>query len=242
MFRMTTADHRQDEVRANLAVVRSRIARACATAGRDPNTVRLIAVTKLFPVQDAAILADLGVRDLGESRDQEASAKAATLPSLTSAPVTWHFVGRLQTNKARSVARYADLVHSVDRPALVAALAEGAVSAARGPLKVLVQVSLDGDTQRGGALVEDVLPLADQIERTGVLSITGLMAVAPMAADPDEAFDKLASAAAELTSSYPHATAISAGMSGDLEAAVRHGATHLRIGTALLGRREPTFD
>jgi pyridoxal phosphate enzyme (YggS family) len=182
-------------------------------------------------VSDVALLRDLGVGDVGENRDQEARAKAAAVPD-----VRWHFVGQLQRNKCRSVAAYADVVHSVDRPELVAALAAGAHRAGR-LIDVLVQVGLDDDAGRGGARVEDVPSLADAVAGADGLRLGGVMAVAPLAADPDAAFARLAEVAARLQATHPRADAISAGMSGDLEAAIRYGATHVRVGTALLGGR-----
>jgi uncharacterized pyridoxal phosphate-containing UPF0001 family protein len=154
-------------------------------------------------------------------------------------PVRWHFVGRLQRNKCRSVAGYAAAVHAVDRAELVGALAAGARRAGRPGLDVLVQVSLDGDPARGGALPAGLPALAAAVAAAEPLRLRGVMAVAPQAADPDEAFARLAAVADALRADHPRATAISAGMSGDLEAAIRHGATHLRIGTALLGGRPP---
>jgi pyridoxal phosphate enzyme (YggS family) len=227
-------DARSAEIAANLAAVRERIAKAAALATRDPAELTLVGVTKTFPAEDARRLYELGVADLGESRDQEARQKAAALPE-----ATWHFVGRLQRNKARSVASYAAMVHTVDRAELVDALAAGVERAGRGPIAVLIQVSLDGDPARGGALPGEVPALAEAADATGRLRTAGVMAIAPMRADPDEAFALLARVARALRAARPGATVVSAGMSGDLEAAVRHGATHLRIGTALLGRRPP---
>jgi hypothetical protein len=228
------ADPRTAEIAANLAAVRARIAAGCAAAGRDPATVTLVAVTKTFPVQDVRRLLALGVADIGENRDQEARVKAAAVPA-----ARWHFVGRLQRNKCRSVASYAVLVHSVDRPELVAALDAGARRTGRAPLDVLVQVSLDADPARGGALPADVPRLAAAIAGTAGLRLAGAMAVAPFDADPLPAFGRLAEVAAELRRDHPDATILSAGMTGDLEAALRCGATHVRIGTALLGGRTP---
>ncbi len=225
------APSRRDELERALAQVRTRIALACAAVSRDAGEVVLVAVTKTFPVADAALLRDLGVHDLAENRDQEAKQKAATITG-----VTWHFVGALQTNKARSVASYADVVHSVDRPALVDALAAAARRAER-VVEALVQVSLDGDPTRGGARPADVDALAEGIERAEGLRLGGVMAVAPREADPAAAFALLARVAAQVREAYPQATAISAGMSGDLEQAVAAGATHVRVGSALLGRR-----
>ena len=227
------AEGRAAQLAAALAALEDRLAAACAAAGRRRDEVVLVAVTKTHPAADVATLRDLGVRDVGENRDQEARAKAREVPG-----VRWHFVGGLQTNKARSVAAYADVVHSVDRPALVDALSTGAQRAGR-ELDVLLQVSLDGDPGRGGALPADVPELADRAAGAPALRLAGVMAVAPRHADPDRAFAELAGVAERLRAAHPDATAISAGMTGDLEQAVRHGATHVRVGTALLGRRPP---
>jgi pyridoxal phosphate enzyme (YggS family) len=229
------------ELAGNLTEVRQRIAEACAAAGRDPAGVQLIGVTKFFPASDAAALVDLGLADLGESRDQEASAKARELTGLTAGPVRWHFIGRLQTNKARSVARYADVVHSVDRLELVDALGRGVLTAGRTTLDALIQVSLDDDTERGGSSAKAVPELATAIAGQPGLRLAGVMAVAPMSGDLDQHFARLHEVSAELRREYPDADVISAGMSGDLEAAIRHGATHVRVGTALLGRRSATI-
>ncbi len=228
------SDPRTEEIAANLAGVRERIAAAARAAGRDPVELSLVGVTKTFPVEDARRLLGLGLTDLGEARDQEAKVKARDLPE-----ARWHFLGRLQRNKAGSVASYTAVLHSFDRPELIPALANGVRKAERDPLDVLIQVSLDGDPHRGGALIDTVPALADEAAATGLLRPAGVMAVAPVDADPDAAFATLREIAERLRAAHPAATAISAGMSADLEAAVRHGATHLRIGTALLGGRPP---
>ena len=229
------ADPRAAQIAANLAAVWRRIGAACAAAGRDPAGVTLVAVTKTFPAADVRRLLGLGVADVGENRDQEARVKAAAVPE-----ARWHFVGRLQRNKCRSVASYAALVHSVDRTELVAALAAGARRAGRdAALDVLVQVSLDGDPSRGGALPADVSGLAAAVADAAGLRLAGVMAVAPEGAAPRPAFSRLAEVAAELVRDHPNATVVSAGMSGDLEDALQCGATHVRIGTALLGGRTP---
>ncbi len=212
----------------------ARITAACATAGRSRASVTLVAVTKTWPATDAEILAGLGVSDFGENRDQEARGKAAALPRLR-----WHFVGQLQRNKCRSIASYADVVHALDRPPVVDALAAGAARAGR-TVGAFVQVSLDGDPSRGGALPADVPALAEQIARGGpALRLLGVMAVATRSADPAASFAVLAEVGGRLRATHPGATAVSAGMSGDLEVAVAAGATHLRVGTALLGSRPP---
>lgn len=230
-------EQRRAELATNLARVRARIAAACESAGRDRREITLIAVTKTFPAADAVALADLGVRDLGENRDQEAAPKAAEVAAAGVA-VRWHFVGQLQTNKCRSVVRYADLVHSVDREVVVAALNRAAARRSA-PLEVLIQVSLDDDPKRGGMSVSGVPKLADQVAECERLRLRGVMAVVPLSADPDIEYQRLADVAFELRQTHSGATVISAGMSGDLEAAIRHGATHVRVGSALLGGRPP---
>jgi PLP dependent protein len=230
---------RAEEVSAGLAVVHRRIADACADAGRDPGEVCLVVVTKTFPAEDVRVLADLGVADVGENRHQEAVEKHAACADLG---LTWHFVGAVQTNKAAAVAEYADVVHSVDRPRLVRALGRGADRAHR-RLRCLVQVSLDppGETgvmgRRSGADPDDAPALADEVAAQRNLDLAGVMAVAPRRGEPDEAFARLAEVTAAVRAKHPAATMLSAGMSADLEAAVRHGATHLRVGSAVLGER-----
>jgi pyridoxal phosphate enzyme (YggS family) len=231
------SDPRTDELRANLADLRARLDAACAAAGRPPDDVTAVVVTKTWPVDDVRRLAELGVRDVGENRDQEAAPKAAATEGLG---LRWHFVGALQTNKCRSVARYADTVHSVDRPRLVAALGAAAEEAGRA-VGVLVQVSLDpapdAGSGRAGVAPEDAVALAGLAASTAGLELRGVMGVAPLGGAPRPAFDLLAATAAEIRSAHPGATWVSAGMSGDLEDAVAAGATHVRVGTAVLGRR-----
>jgi pyridoxal phosphate enzyme (YggS family) len=226
-------DRRGAQIAANLVRLRDRIAAACQTAGRDPAELTLVAVTKTFPVADIRRLLRLGVSDIGENRDQEARGKVA---ELAGEPITWHFVGQLQSNKCRSVARYAVLVHSVDRPEVVRALDRAAQHAGR-TLGVLVQVSLDDLPGRGGVTPARAGELADLVAASATLRLGGVMAIAPLDADPEPAFARLAEVAAELRGRHEGARIVSAGMSGDLEAAVRHGSTHLRIGSALLGLR-----
>jgi pyridoxal phosphate enzyme (YggS family) len=224
---------RRAELAANLADVEARIGSACVAAGRQRGDITLVAVTKTWPVSDAELLHELGLTDLGENRDQEAAQKAAAVDG-----VTWHFVGSVQTNKARSVASYAHVVQSVDRSSLVQALAEGAERAGR-ELDVLLQISLDGNTSRGGAAPGAVRALGEQVAVTPSLHLRGVMAVAPLGVEPALAFATLAEVAADLRAEHPSADVISAGMSGDLESAISAGATYVRIGTALLGPRKP---
>jgi pyridoxal phosphate enzyme (YggS family) len=243
---------RRAELAANLEAVRARIAAACTAAGRDPAEVTLIAVTKSWPARDVEHLAALGVRDVGENKDQEGSAKAAELLAGTAdldRRLRWHFVGRLQTNKCRSVAGWARVVHSLDRPRVVDALSAAATAAGR-TVGALVQVDLDPaaaeqpaggagppSAGRGGAAPADVPALAAAVASAPGLRLLGVMAVAPLGAPAAPAFARLAAIAADVRAEHPAARWISAGMTGDLEEAVQNGATHVRVGSALLGMR-----
>ena len=233
-------DPRLEQLRERLAAVRQRIETAVAAAGRQERPPQLIAVTKVHPADDVRRLATLGITDVGENRDQEAAEKAAALGGL---PLRWHFIGQLQSNKAKSVVKYAHAVHSVDRPQLVGALGKAMAAeqerTGRAPLDCYIQVSLDGDAgaHRGGALPAEVPALADQLASAEGLRLAGVMAVAPFGADPVPAFEKLAELSAHLAAIHPGATGISAGMSQDLEQAIRFGATHLRVGSDILGPR-----
>lgn len=223
-----------------LAAVRRRIGSAAEAAGRTGDLPTLIVVTKFHPAEDIRRLAALGVRDVGENRDQEAARKSTELAELG---LKWHFVGQLQSKKAKSVVRYAHAVHSVDRLQLVDGL-ERAVAAeqdrtGRGPLDCFIQVSLDDDAaaHRGGVAPEEVPVLAARLASADGLVLAGVMAVAPLGVRPEESFEKLAAISSRLTADHPSATAISAGMSQDLDVAIRFGATHLRIGSDILGSR-----
>jgi len=230
---------RRVELSANLAEVRARIGAACQGADRPGDDVTLIVVTKHFPTLDIEILCELGVTDIGENRDQEASAKIRALPSEVRARVQVHFIGQLQSNKTASVAAYADTVHSIDREKLVRALDRAAGTAGR-DIGALVQVSLGGESAgrgRGGIPPEGVVEVADSVADARHLTLRGLMAVAPLGAEPSAAFATLATLARRLRADHPDASWISAGMSDDLEAAVANGATHLRVGSAILGSR-----
>jgi PLP dependent protein len=228
---------RRDELAAGLAAVRARIERACTAAGRDPEDVSVIAVTKLFPASDIDLLCGLGQRAIGENRDQEASAKVTELEHRDQVDV--HFIGQLQSKKAASVARYADVIQSVDRPKLVDVLDRAAQDRGR-LLGVLVQVSLDDEPAgRGGARPRDLPGLADAVAQKDGLDLLGVMAVAPLGADPAPAFARLRELSDGIREAHPQARWISAGMSGDREQAIAHGATHLRVGSAILGSRPP---
>ncbi len=236
----TDGSARTSDLAERLAAVQRRIDAAATKAGRTGDLPTLIVVTKFHPADDIRRLAALGVRDVGENRDQEASAKAAELAELK---LNWHFVGQLQSKKAKSVARYAHAIHSIDRPGLVdglqRAIAVEQEGTGRGALRCFIQVSLDDDAgaHRGGAAPNNVPMLADRIAGAAGLDLAGVMAVAPLGGNPEAAFEKLAAISASLVASHPAAIGISAGMSQDLEAAIRFGATHLRIGSDILGSR-----
>lgn len=230
--------NRRTELAQGLERVRSRITAACAQAARQPDEVTLIVVTKTYPATDVSALASLGVTAVGESRHPEARDKRAA----TDGNLAWHFVGAVQTNKAAAVAAYCDVVQSVDRARLVTALDRGAARGER-TLDVLVQVNLDppgtrGETAaRAGVDPVDLAALADAVAGAEHLRLRGLMAIAPRLGDPAPAFQRLAELSSRLRVDHPAAEMISAGMSGDLEAALAAGATHLRVGRAVLGER-----
>lgn len=228
---------RREQLGRNLAEVRARIGAAAVAAGRSPDDVTLIVITKTWPMSDVDLLAELGVRDIGENRDQEAAPKAAAAQQ-EGLGLTWHFVGQVQRNKAAHIARYADYVHAVDRVRLVPALDRGAGNAGRG-LRVFVQVDLAGgaDLGRAGAAADEVAGICAALEQAESLELVGLMAVAPLDADPVAAFERLAQVRAGVMKGFPAARLLSAGMSGDFEAAIAAGATHVRVGSAVLGVR-----
>lgn len=232
---------RRDQIAANLARVEDRIAAACAAAARKREEVTLIVVTKTYPASDVRILSELGVRHVAENRDQDAAPKAAACADL---PLTWHFVGQLQTNKVRSVVGYADLVQSVDRSRLVTSLSREAVRAGR-EIGCLIQVALDADASgrgaRGGVAPAGIEELGDLVADAEGLRLDGLMTVAPLTGEyagrQQAAFERLMDLSTDLRRAHPAATMVSAGMSADLDQAVAAGATHVRVGTAVLGVR-----
>ncbi len=228
-----TEEARRRELAAGLESVATRIDSAMEAGGRTDRPA-LIVVTKFFPASDVDLLVELGVTDVGENRDQEASAKFAEVRHRDR--LTLHFIGQLQRNKARSVARYADVVQSADRQRLVTAL-DHAAEAEQRRLAVLVQVGLDEEPGRGGVPVAQVPRLADAVASSTALDLRGVMAVAPLGAQPRAAFARLREVAERVRRDHPGATWVSAGMSGDLEDAIAEGATHLRVGTAILGSR-----
>ncbi|MCX4909425.1 YggS family pyridoxal phosphate-dependent enzyme [Streptomyces sp. NBC_00878] len=232
---------RKAQLAGNLATVEERIAAACTAAGRKREEVTLIVVTKTYPASDVRILSELGVRHVAENRDQDAAPKALECSDL---PLSWHFVGQLQTNKVRSVVGYADVVQSVDRARLVTSLSKEAVLQGR-EVGCLIQVALDADEsgrgERGGVGVGGIEELGDLVAGAPGLRLDGLMTVAPLtgpyAGRELAAFERLMDLSTDLRSAHPAANMVSAGMSADLEQAVGAGATHVRVGTAVLGVR-----
>ncbi len=219
-----------------LAVVDAGIADAARAAGRDPAELTRIVVTKFHPASLVRELVALGVRDLGENRHQEAQAKAAATDDLD---VRWHFVGQLQSNKARAVRRYAHAVHSIDRESLVRALGlEPDAADDVEPLASFLQIDLSGQPGRGGADPADAERLAEHVLATPGLRLVGVMGVAPLGAEPRPAFARLREVSDRIRALAPEADRISAGMSGDYAEAILEGATHLRIGTAITGKRD----
>lgn len=228
---------RREELAANLAAVRARIDAATSAAGRPDGDVSLVVVTKFFPASDVRLLAGLGVTDVAENRHQEAAEKfKVCAESGLAGDLRWHYIGGLQSNKAAAVAAYADVVESVDRLKLVGPLDRGAEGRM---VDVLLQVSLDppGAEGRAGCDPAGLAALADAVASARHLALRGLMAVAPLGVDPAAAFARLAGIRSTFLEDHPGATVLSAGMSGDLEEAVAAGATHVRVGSAILGSR-----
>jgi pyridoxal phosphate enzyme (YggS family) len=239
---------RELELADALTALRGRLSAAAEAAGRKLDEIQLLPITKFFPATDVAILSRLGCAAFGESRDQEAAAKvdeAARLLEDSPDRRQWHMVGKIQRNKARSMAHWAHTAHSVDSGRVVAALdraVDGALSEGHrtDALRIYVQVSLDGDVSRGGVDVSDTAAVDEvcaQVEAAESLELVGLMGIPPLDWDPDRAFERLQSEHNRVRQAHPHAVGLSAGMSNDLESAVKHGSTCVRVGTALLGER-----
>lgn len=214
------AVERRTTLAQNLAEVKAKI----------PAGIHLIVVTKAFPLSDAQILHELGVSEFGENRDQEGKEKAPSVPG------KWHFQGQLQSNKLKSICSWADVIQTIDSTRYVQLVSKTAAELGK-ELEVFIQVSLDGSTHRGGALPEDLNAIADEIMATKNLKLQGLMAVAPLGEAPDMAFERLAKIHQSFKASYPNSPYLSAGMSGDYFSAIAHGATHIRLGSSILGSR-----
>lgn len=219
---------RSQELSANLDSIRARIGAAVQGSGRSPDEVTLIVVTKTFPASDVQILYDLGVRDFGENRDQEASVKSLELPD----DCRWHFQGQIQSNKLKSIAEWADVLHSIDDISHARKL-----NSLVAEKDIFVQVSLDNLPNRGG-VVPNLLPdFLEELSALANLNLRGLMAVAPLGEEPARAFSRLKELSDQVVRVHPKAHEISAGMSNDFEAAIAQGATHIRIGSQILGVR-----
>ena len=227
--------NRLSDIQSNLEIIQSKINKACSAAGRDISEITLIAVTKTYPASDVDLLKQLGIENVGENRDQEASSKKSEVKN----QFNWHFIGQLQSNKAKSVVNYADLIHSVDRWSLAKEIQKSAQGINK-VQPVLIQVDLDQsgpDPTRGGIWPAELSELAAAISQASHLELKGLMSVAPLGEKPELAFARLKEIRVGFLKEHPQAQILSAGMSDDLEAAILHGATHLRIGSALLGER-----
>lgn len=240
------ATTREVELANALAAVRERLALAAQAAGRDNGEIELLPITKFFPATDVLILSHLGCHSFGESREQEAAVKWAECNSAEPAsPIRWHMVGRIQRNKARSIANWAYAAHSVDSAKVIAALdraSSGALDEGvrSEPLRVYIQISLDGDPERGGVDIAHpdlVDELCAQVQSAGGLQFVGLMGIPPLDSEDDAAYARLQAEHQRVQAAYQQRLGLSAGMSGDLEAAVKHGSTCVRVGTALLGQR-----
>ncbi len=220
---------RRDEIAQNLVEVHEKIAASAKKAERDFDEITLITVTKTFPLSDVKILYELGVTDFGENRDSEGAAKALAIPA------RWHFQGQIQSNKLKSICSWSNVIHSLDSMKHLAAISKVIAH----PLEIFIQVNLDLATSRGGAAANDLNELADVILKSPKLSLSGLMAVAPLGPPPEASFAQLALIYKAFKANYPMAKSLSAGMSSDYEMAIAYGATHLRIGSSILGSRNP---
>jgi len=215
--------NRSQEIEENLNTVRANIAAVAA------HPITLIAVTKTFPVSDVEILKQLGIQEFGENRDSEGAEKSAVVPG------NWHFQGQIQSNKLKSITSWASLIHSLDDPRHFEIIEKVAPH----PLSIFLQVSLDGAHNRGGAGVDQLYQLAELVSGSATHTLAGLMSVPPVAMDPEAAYSQLSVIRTEFLSRFPEANSLSAGMSGDYQLAISHGATHVRVGSSILGSRSP---
>ena len=219
---------RKAEIARNLQEVKERIIGAAKSVNREPNEIQLIVVTKTFPISDIEILRDLGESNFGENRDQEAGPKAHTIPA------TWHFQGQIQSNKIKSICQWADVIHSISSEKEILKFAQS-----ERKHQVFLQVSLDGQEGRGGASPAELAQLADLVNESNNLDLLGLMAVAPLGVEPMKAFADLAQINQGFKGQFPNSKFLSVGMSGDFETAIKYGATHIRVGSSILGSRSP---
>ena len=219
---------RKAEIVQNLQEVKERIIGAANSVNRDPAEIQLIVVTKTFPISDIEILRELGETNFGENRDQEAGPKAEMISA------TWHFQGQIQSNKIKSICQWADVIHSISSEKEILKFAQS-----ERKHQLFLQVSLDGQEGRGGASRAELAQLADLVNESNNLELLGLMAVAPLGVEPEKAFADLAQINQGFASQFPNSKFLSAGMSGDFEAAIKYGATHIRVGSSILGSRSP---
>ena len=220
---------RADEISTGLANVMGRITQTSHNVGRLTEEIALIVVTKTYPTTDVELLRELGVKNYGENRDAEGAEKSKVVPG------TWHFQGQIQSNKIGSISQWADVVHSLD-DARHAELLNKAMAFEK-TMAVFIQVSLDKSARRGGADPTKLGTLAERILELPHLKLLGLMAVAPLTENPESAFTRLAVIHSDFRRQFPDSAALSAGMSNDFEIAIAHGATHVRIGSSILGSR-----
>jgi pyridoxal phosphate enzyme (YggS family) len=219
------------ELTNNLAEVNQRINIAAKKASRSVDEITLITVTKTFPTSDIENLYQLGLRDFGENRDQEASKKVTNLPK----DIRWHFQGQIQSNKLKSITSWASCIHSVDQ-LRYAQLISQLIGDAKMP--IFIQVSLDKTSKnRAGVEPDELIKMATQVSELPGISLQGLMAVAPLDMAAELAFANLAKIREVFLTSFPTAKSLSIGMSGDYETAIEYGATHIRIGSSILGNR-----
>ena len=229
-------------IASRVAAVRERIARAAARAGRRPEDVTLVAVSKTFPAEAVRAAFAAGLRDFGENRVQEAEGKPAALAELRGSGLRWHLVGHLQANKARKAGALFDCIHSVDDGGLGERLDRVAAALGR-RLEVFVEVNLGGEASKQGLPEASLLATLETLRPLRSLRVLGLMVLPPYAADPEQVrpfFARLRAARDRaLAAGLLAANQLSMGMSHDFEVAIEEGATHVRVGTALFGERVP---
>lgn len=218
---------RRQEISNNLVLVQEKIVKAAVSANRSPKEITLIAVTKTYPHEDVEIIKELGISNFGENRDAEGAEKSKEVGGV------WHFQGQIQSNKLRSITSWAHVIHSLDDVRHFEIIDRVAPH----PLGIFCQISLDGVENRGGVTSENLYQLASAVEASTNHNLLGLMTVAPLGSTPDEAFARLAEIQRAFVADFPNATQLSAGMSGDFENAIAHGATHIRVGSSILGSR-----
>jgi pyridoxal phosphate enzyme (YggS family) len=222
---------RKAELSESLADVRARILDATAKASRRLEEVTLIAVTKTYPANDVEILHELGVSNFGENRNAEGQEKSALVSA------HWHYQGQIQSNKIAAISSWAQTVHSLDDLSHVAKFDRAVGEIPDKRLNIFIQISLDGDSTRAGVRGDELIAMGQAISSAKNLDLIGLMVVPPVQAEPEKAFSEVAELAQRFRQEFPKAQSLSAGMSGDFEIAIAHGATHIRVGSQILGPR-----